>query len=172
MKVKIVEVNSDQLVSAEIREGNKKEMPSLSDGWSFNFSKHSLGKGKKVFILVKEDSPTIIEGCMIFSIHETFGPFMDYLEVAPHNWGSNGKYKRVAGCLIAYACRLSFKEGTGNNRGILTFKAFAENKDSHEHLERLYRSNYMAVKNPFGYMEIYSDKSEVLIDKYLYEKEE
>ncbi|WP_430406083.1 hypothetical protein [Fluviicola sp.] len=132
----------------------------------------ALVKEKRAFILVKENSPSIIEGCMIFSIHETFGPFMDYLEVAPSNWGSNGKYKGVAGCLIAYACRLSFIEGTDNNRGVLTFKAFAENEDSQEYLERLYRTKYMAVKNPFGYMEIYSDKSKILIDEYLYEKEE
>ena len=123
MKVKILEVDSDQLISAEIKKGDKKEMPSLADGWSFNFNKHILSKGKRVFVLVKEDTPTIIEGCMIFSNHEFFGPFMDYLEVAPHNWGRNGKYKRIAGCLIAYACRLSFKETIGAERGILTFKA-------------------------------------------------
>lgn len=54
-------------------------MPSITDGWVFNFNKHSLAKGKRAFVLIKEDSPAIIEGCMIFSIHETFGPYMDYL---------------------------------------------------------------------------------------------
>ncbi len=44
MKVRILEVDSGQLVSGEIREGDKKEIPSLADGWSFNFSKHSLVK--------------------------------------------------------------------------------------------------------------------------------
>jgi hypothetical protein len=165
MKVKILEVDSDQLITGEIRKGEKKEMPSLTDGWVFNFSKHSLGKGKRAFILVKEDSPAIVEGCMIFSMHETFGPFMDYLEVAPHNLGSNGKYKRVAGCLIAYACTLSFEEGIGEDRGILTFQAYSQ--DSKEYLEELYRKKYRAVKNVWGFMEIYSSESKLLIEEYL-----
>lgn len=167
MKVKIIEVGSSQLIGAKIREGDKKEMPSLTDGWSFNFNKQILSKGKRAFVLVKEDSPTVIEGCMIFSNHETFGPFMDYLEVAPHNLGKKGKYKGVAGCLIAYACRLSFKETIGAERGILTFKAFAKDGDAQRYLEDLYRAKYLAVKNPFGYMEIYSDQSEFLINEYL-----
>ncbi|MGV3610331.1 MAG: hypothetical protein ACO1N0_05250 [Fluviicola sp.] len=172
MKVRILEVDSDELISAEIRKGDEKEMPSITDGWVFNFNRHSLSKGKRAFVLVKEDSPTIIEGCMIFSIHETFGPFMDYLEVAPHNLGSTGKYKRVAGCLIAYACGRSFKDGVGFNRGVLTFKAFAEDESSQRYLEELYRTKYLAVKNPFGYMEIYTDQSKFLINEYLNDEEE
>lgn len=172
MKVKILEVVSNQLINAEIREGEKKEIPSLTNGWSFDFNKHSLAKGKRAFVLVREESSTIIEGCMIFSMHETFGAFMDYLEVAPRNWGREGKYKRVAGCLIAYACRLSFKEGIGFNKGILTFKAFAEHEDSQRYLEDLYRTKYMAARNPFGYMEIYHDQSKLLINEYLNNDEE
>ena len=172
MKVKIVEVDSEQLFSAEIREGEKKELPSLTAGWVFNFSKHSRAKGKRTFALVKEDSPTIIEGCMIFSMHETLGAYMDYLEVAPHNLGSNGKHKKVAGCLIAYACGLSFKEAALRDKGILTFKAFGEDRESQKRLEELYRTKYKAIMNPWGYMEIHPDQSKELIREYLNDKYE
>ena len=147
--------------------GKPIEMPSINDGWQFSFNKHSLSKGKSAFILVKEDTPNIIEGCMIFSMHETFGPFMDYLEVAPHNKGSEGKYKRVSGCLIAYACGLSFEKGLKEDKGILTFKAFSKNEDNQKKLEEYYRVKYGAVMNPFGYMEIYQDQSRRLIEEYL-----
>lgn len=172
MKIKILEVDSEELIQAIIREGVKSEMPSLQGGWQFNFNKHALAKGKRTFVLVKEDSPAIIEGCMIFSIHETFGPYVDYLEVAPHNLGSNGKYKRVAGCLIAYACVLSFEEGVERDKGILTFYAFGEDVSLQQRLENLYRTKYGARKNVRGFMEIYQDQSKLLIEEYLNNKEE
>lgn len=167
MKVLILEVDSNELISAIIQEGKSKEMPSVKDLWQFNFNKHSLPKDKTAFILVKEDTPKIIEGCMIFSIHDTFGPYMDYLEVAPHNKGSKGKYKRVSGCLIAYACGLSFEKGKNEDKGILTFKAYSENEEDQKILEKFYRDKYGAILNPSGYMEIYQDKSVLLIEEYL-----
>ena len=165
MKVLLLEVDSDELIRAIIKEGKAKEMPSLKDGWQFNFNRHSLPKDKSAFILVKEDTPKVMEGCMIFSIHETFGPFLDYLEVAPHNKGEEGKYKRVSGCLIAYACGLSFDKGTNEDRGILTFKAYSE--DDKEKLENFYRNKYGAIMNPYGYMEIHQDQSQLLMEEYL-----
>jgi hypothetical protein len=170
MKVLIVEVDSDELIEAIIKEGKAKEMPSLNDGWQFNFNKHSLPKDKSAFILVKEETPKVIEGCMIFSIHETFGPYLDYLEVALHNKGQKGKYKRVSGCLIAYACGLSFDKGKNEDRGILTFRAFSENDT--EKLEHFYRDKYGAIMNPFGYLEIHQDQSRRLMEAYLQDEDE
>ena len=172
MKILILEVDSNELIRAIIKEGKAKEMPSVKDAWQFNFNKHSLPKDKTAFILTKEDTPKIIEGCMIFSVHETFGPFMDYLEVAPHNKGSEGKYKRVSGCLIAYACGLSFEKGQNEDRGILTFEAFSKNKADKIKLEKFYRDKYGAIINPFGYMEIHQDQSRLLVEEYLSDENE
>ncbi len=97
---------------------------------------------------------------------------MDYLEVAPHNKGSNGKYKRVAGCLIAYVCGLSFEEGAEKDKGILTFEAFGNDKDSQERIEELYRKKYKAIMNPMKYMEIHPDQSKLLIKEYLSDQKE
>ena len=40
-------------------------------------------------------------------------PYMAFIELAPHNRGKGKRYDRVAGCLIAFACRLSFIPGEG-----------------------------------------------------------
>ncbi|MFK7786931.1 MAG: hypothetical protein AB8B56_17550 [Crocinitomicaceae bacterium] len=167
MNVRILEIDSNELIGGIIQQGNSKEMPSVKDAWQFNFNKHSLPKDKTAFILVKEDTPKIIEGCMIFSMHDTFGPFMDYLEVAPHNKGPEGKYKKVSGCLIAYACGLSFEKGQNEDRGILTFEAFSKGEEDQKKLEKFYRNKYGAVMNPFGYMEIHQNQSQFLIEEYL-----
>lgn len=172
MKVFILEVDSNELIRAIIREGKAKEMPSTKDAWQFNFNKHSQSREKTAFILVKEDTPTIIEGCLIFSMHETFGPFMDYLEVAPHNKGADGHYKRVSGCLIAYACGLSFEKGKKDDKGILTFEAFGKTPEDQEKLEKFYREKYGAIMNPFGFMEIHQDQSRLLMEEYLSDEDE
>lgn len=169
MKLLILEVDSNELIRGIIREGKKTEMPSIKDGWLFNFNKHIKPKGKTAFVLVKEETPKIVEGSMIFSLHETFGPYMDYLEVAPHNKGRNGKYKRVSGSLIAYACGLSFDKGINEDKGILTFQAYSGEIDSKKKLERLYRNKYGAIMNPLGFMEIHPDQSRLLIEEYLFE---
>lgn len=171
MKVLILEVDSNELIRGKIREGKRTDMPSMKDGWYFNFNKHIQAKDKTGFILVKEATPQIIEGSMIFSMHETFGPYMDYLEVAPHNKGQNGKYKRVSGSLIAYACGLSFANGVNEDKGILTFQAYSKGKDSTKKLEKFYRTKYGAIMNPLGFMEIHPDQSRLLIEEYLNAKE-
>lgn len=167
MRVLILKVDSNELIRGIIKEEKAKKMPSTKDSWYFNFNKHSLPKDKEAYILVVEETPHIIEGCMIFSIHDTFGPFMDYLEVAPQNKGSKGKFKRVSGCLIAYACGLSFEKGRNEDKGILTFRAYSESEESQMKLEKFYRDKYGAKMNPFGYMEIHQDQSLILIDEYL-----
>lgn len=48
-------------------------------------------------------------------------PYMAYIEIAPHNKGEKKKYDLVAGCLIAFACRLSFIHGKGDYKGWLAF---------------------------------------------------
>jgi hypothetical protein len=91
--------------------------------------------------------------------------------VAPHNKGRNGKYKRISGCLISYACGLSFEKGKNEDQGILTFKAIGKEQDSSSSLERYYREKYGALKNPLGFMEIHPDQSRNLMEAYLFKKE-
>lgn len=166
MNVKILEVDSGEFTRAIIYERGKKKLPTLNDNWIFDFNKHAKSPHVSVYILSHEDTPMIIEGCMIYSIHNSFGSFMNYLEVAPRNKGINGKYKRIAGCLIAYACSLSF-EKSEIDKGILTFQAFGKNEASEKKLEKLYQDRYGAKKNPWGYMEIHQTEGKKLMKEYL-----
>ena len=121
MKVKILKIEAGKLVNAEILEGEKFSLPSLQEGWRFNFPKHAKDKWAFTYVLVSEQTPHIIEVCLIYKMRKQLEPYMAYIEIAPHNKGEKKKYDLVAGCLIAFACRLSFIHGKGDYKGWLAF---------------------------------------------------
>lgn len=90
-----------------IREVSKKDMPLKKDGWQFNWKELAKDKNKKFFGLYVDE---LLQGML--SVELVKQPyeimfFMHHVELAPNNFGSDGEYLEVAGCLIAYACRLS-----------------------------------------------------------------
>src|SRR5687768_8497152 len=119
MRVRILRVNTKEETPAQIVTSGKRKLPSIHDGWRFNFSKHAKSKGALAYVLVTEESPDIIEGCLIYKMMDDEQPYMAYLEIAPHNKGVSRRYDLVAGCLIAFACRLSFQLGKGDYLGWL-----------------------------------------------------
>src|ERR1035437_10091996 len=108
MKVKIIRLLDNQAMEAQIIKPVRVSLPSITDGWRFNFKKHSKKANFETYILVCSETPDQIEGCFIFQLKYTQEPYMAYIEVAPHNRGKNKQYDKVASCLIAFACRLSF----------------------------------------------------------------
>lgn len=78
------------------------------------------------------------------------------LESAKENIGKVKQYDRVAGCLIAYACRLSFKQGFG---GFVSLVPKTE-------LIRYYKQAYGFF--PMGrHLALSGEDSRALIEKYL-----
>ncbi len=148
MNVKILKIAGNVSVDAKILDAKsiKINLPSLNDGWRFNFNKHSKKKGFETYVLISEETPNIIEGCLIFEMKSKIEPYMAFIEVAPHNRGDNKKYERVAGCLIAFASRLSFKNGKGDYLGYLAFDVFEEDKADEIKLMALYSKKYYALK--------------------------
>ncbi len=142
-------------------------LPSITDGWRFNFKSHSKKKGFQTYILVCEDSPTVIEGCLIFQLRDTVGPYMAYVEIAPHNKSKNKRYDKVAGCLIAFACRLSFINGKDHYRGWLAFDVLEEDKKDETKLMALYCQKYGALKWGETTMVLSPEVGEKLINEYL-----
>jgi len=67
---------------------------------------------------------------------------MAFIEIAPHNQGKKRKYDRVAGCLIAYACRLSHTHGNG----YLSFHVSEENNKDQIKLMAHYSTKYHAQR--------------------------
>lgn len=92
---------------------------------------------------------------------------MAFIEVAPHNRGDNKKYERVAGCLIAFACRLSFKNGKGDYLGYLAFDVLEEDKADEIKLMALYSKKYNALKYAETTMIIPPVGGEKLITEFL-----
>lgn len=167
MKVTIIECATNSKVGSKISEIkiNKEKLPSITDGWRFNFSKHSKNKETETYILVTDKKPTIIEGCLIINTKRSYDVYMAYVEVAPHNRGTFKKFDRVAGCLIAFACRQSFIKG---KEGYLTFDVMEENEINETKLMELYSKKYNALRlDKSTTMIILPQGSEKLIKEYL-----
>jgi len=168
MKIKIVRLEDGKLINAEILESKKFSLPSLQEGWRFNFPKHAKVKGALTYILISEETPTIIEGCLIYKMRKELEPYMAYIEIAPHNQGENKRYDRVAGCLIAFTCRLSFILGKDDYKGWLAFDVQEANKEDEEKLMTLYSRKYKALRlQGTTTMVIMPEDGEKLIGKYL-----
>ena len=85
---------------------------------------------------------------------------MEVLEIAPHNVGrENKKYDYVVGCLIAFACRESFKLES-EYRGFLTFV-------SKTNLIEWYKKKYKAEQGLGQRMFISAENGLKLINEYL-----
>lgn len=168
MKVKLVNAANGQAVSAGINTPGDVPLPSLTDGWRFNFRKHSRLNGAQTYILTCAETPGVIEGCLIFMMRDQAEPYMSYVEISPHNQGRNKQYKYVAECLIAFACRLSFIQGSGAFKGWLTFDVLEEKKENEIKLITLYCRKYGALR--FGEtttLVIPPEAGEKLIDTFL-----
>lgn len=167
MKVKILKVENGKLVEAEIKESGNLQLPSVQEGWRFNFPKHSKSKGAHTYVLSAEETRRIIEGCLIYKMKDNHEPYMAYIEIAPHNRGNDNKYERVAGCLIAFACRLSFILGQADFKGWLAFDVLEEKEEDQKKLMALYSKNYKAKRFGETTMYITPQDGEELIKKYL-----
>lgn len=139
----------------------------MTDGWRFNFRKHSKGNGFETYVLVCEETPDIIEGCLIFEMKKKVEPYMAFIEVAPHNKGLDKKYEKVAGCLIAFACRLSFIKAKEPYRGYLVFDVLEEDKIDEVKLMAVYSIKYNALRYGETTMIIPPEGGEKLITKFL-----
>jgi hypothetical protein len=168
MKVRILKVELDELVQAQIIEKGKYKLPSLHEGWRFNFPKQAKERGTHAYVLVTEETPDIIEGCLLYKMKAETEPYMSYIETAPYNRGADKKYDLVAGCLIAFACRLSFKLGRGDYKGWLAFDVMEESKQDEKRLMAIYSKDYYAFNISGTTMMIIEPKDgEKLIAKYL-----
>ena len=146
MKVKLVNAANGQAVSAGINPPGDIPLPSSTDGWRFNFRKHSRMQGAQTYILTCAETPGVIEGCLIFIMRSRLEPYISYVEISPHNQGKHRRYFNVAECLIAFACRLSFIQGSGAFKGWVTFDVLEEKKENEIRLMTLYCRKYGALR--------------------------
>lgn len=167
MKVKIIRISDGQYAEASIAKAGLRRLPSLTDGWRFNFSKHSRKTGFHTYVLVRDERPDIIEGCLIFKLKNGAEPYMAYVEIAPHNKGHTRSFDLVAGCLVAFASRLSFIHGESDFKGWLAFDVLEESKEDQIKLMAVYCKKYGALRFGETTLVISPEAGENLINQYL-----
>jgi len=155
----IYDNQTKHLVEAEIVKGTIKDMPLKKDGWNFNWRSTIKRKNTTTYVLRLKSNPFSIQGVLQLKIQDKM-LIMDLVEIAPHNLGQeNKRYNYVAGCLIAYACRESFKLES-NYKGFLTF-------ESKTKLINWYKERYHAQVAMGHKMYIEPLDGKQLIDEYL-----
>ncbi|MBN8668704.1 MAG: hypothetical protein J0M30_14500 [Chitinophagales bacterium] len=169
MKIKVLKVKPEEPAEAEILKNRSLPLPGLQEAWRFNFAKLSkTTPNSSTYVLVTEETPQIIEGCLIFQMKNGIIPYGAYIVVAPHNRGDRKKYDRIAGCLIAFAFKLSLDKGKGPYRGQLFFDVQEENPEDEEKLMKNYSLRYGAVRlEDTTTMLIYDEIGHSLVEKYL-----
>jgi hypothetical protein len=88
-------------------------------GWNFNWKSEFLMPDRDVYKLTITNNIEIIQGLVSLSVTPD-NVYVHLLENAPFNIGKGKTYAGVAGNLMAYACKLSFKHGTD---GYVSFRA-------------------------------------------------
>ena len=158
----LLDLRTDSLVEAEIVKATIKDMPLKKDGWNFTWRTVFKYKNTETFILRLISNPESIQG--ILQLRKQGGMLiMDLVEIAPHNIGrKNKRYDYVAGCLIAFACRETFKL-ENNYKGFLTF-------ESKTKLIEWYIENYYAKIAMGQKMYIEPNDGQKLIEEYLNRK--
>jgi hypothetical protein len=168
MNVKILKVETKDWMAATIREAQKQELPSIQTGWDFNFGKRLTELSyATAYVLVTQETPSIVEGALIFQMQGKVVPYMAFLETAPHNRSAPKKYKYVAGCLIAFACKQSFIRGKGDNSGWLTFDVSEEDSANQVRLMAHYSKAFRAKRFTETTMLIEPEDGRKLIEEYL-----
>lgn len=168
MNPKVIKVETAEEVNALIKEATAKELPSMQDGWRFNFDKQIKKlKDATGYILVTEETPAIVEGAMIFQLKDKIMPYMALLEVAPHNRATPKKYDHVAGCLMAHAFQLSVLNGQGDYNSMLLFDVHEQQEKDAKKLMALYCGKYNAVVWDDTTMAIMDENGEELVARYL-----
>lgn len=135
---------------------NRKQFP------HFNWNKY---KDREVYKLhIKND--TAILGAMCITQHSAEDGYdaieIDLLEVSAENVGADKKHENIAGCLIAFACKESFKRG---HDGCV----FLSPKTNliHHYASKYGMTHWPGGKNPgTGFMVIQGMEAYHLIKKY------
>ncbi len=156
MKVLLYDNIRKKSVIGNISKVSKKEIPKRSSNWKFDW-KSLYTKDSLIFKLSYEGE---IQGLLKMSKIDEGYYEMSNLELSPMNYGSNGKFNKVAGCLIAYGCLLTFELNTGSYKGYLAFTSKGElitHYEKHYYAELVFREK----------MIIFPKNGKKLIKKYL-----
>ena len=159
IKISLFDRKTNKRIVARISEASLADLPLKKDRWQFNWRQLFGEAGSKTCVLKTSETKHNPEGIISLKI-ENGMLIMNHLEIAPRNVGSKNKqFDSVAGCLIAFACRESFKI-KGIYKGYLAFV-------SKTSLIEWYKNKYGAEQIAGQRMIINPMAGEKLINKYL-----
>jgi len=138
MKVILYDATTGEATEALILAAKKGDMPAKKNSWQFTWKKLAKVEGAQLFKIVTADDQSEIEGVLMLTLISEEMLYLNNIEVAPHNYGSEGKYRNVAGSLLAFACYQSFELGRNHYIGFLSF-------ESKTQLIALYQNKYGAT---------------------------
>ena len=160
MEIKIIEASTKKKIDAVIEIAEFKDMPKKKDGWNFNWRSLFKTEGAEFYKLTINEQEKTIEGVIMLSLMNDEMMYMNNVEIAPHNYGSKGKYENITGCLIAFACLKGIEKGKNFYEGYLTF-------ESKTALIDFYRNKYGATLARGQRMFIEPNVGQKLIKEYL-----
>jgi hypothetical protein len=165
--MELLEVSTGNKLEAVIERMTNKDFTTVRKS-NDRFDKFDWSVYKKQEVYkIRLTTDNIILGLMCLIDHtdeETNAIEIELLEASVENMGPHKKLDHVAGCLIAFACRESFKRGH-DGCIFLTPKTSLLN-----HYPAKYGFHHMpwkTEKRPEGFMILYEDGSRRLIRKYL-----
>lgn len=89
------------------------------NGWNFDWKSEFLKPDRDVYKLTITNNTEVVQGLISLAVTPD-NVYMHLVENAPFNVGQNKVYAGVAGNLVAFACKLSFQNGTD---GYVSFRA-------------------------------------------------
>ena len=137
------------LLRTDLKQVSKKNQ------WLFDWKQEFLLPDRDVFKLVAQSAPNIIQGLISITRHSDH-IFMHLLESAHFNRGKGKLYLGVPANLVAYACRLSFHQGSG---GVVSFRSKTK-------LIEHYEKSLHAEHQGGHLMVIQTEAALILTDKY------
>lgn len=161
----LVDADTGKIVETSYYKVDKKELHGLkSKGWLFNWLDSSL-KDDDIFKLVvngqSEPQGLIALKCE----NRSNAVYVHLAESAPHNRGTDKKYKGVGGHLFAIAAQHSLEKGFG---GFVFFDA--KNKELVEHYTNTLSAQLLGMPHPYRMiLDEYAAKK--LLDTYTFGKE-
>ncbi len=126
------------------------------NGWNFPWKSYLKMEGRRVYKLVKKDSPKEIQGLISFEIMDNYIE-MHHIENAPHNIGKEKQYAGVCANMVAFACKISFDL---KFEGFVAFTAKTALMDHYSQTlgaERIFGTQRMAIA---------TESAEILVNSY------
>jgi len=106
----LFEKSSGQKIPAKIEPMEHKDFKEIKEKRTFGFN-WELEKDNLVFKILRLDTNEIVGLMSILDFPRELRIEINLIEASKDHVGKNKRLENIAGCLIAYACKISFEKG-------------------------------------------------------------